>query len=525
LKHTEEDKERFVTAPFDTAAYVHPFRHPSYHATQLRAIAFAKNGNKQLLWVTAHDALVDKALVGNSAREEARKEHWLEFHDRFTGNIPGLLPLVLDLPIRFTDTIDKCSREQGIFKHARGVLRGWKLPDEEVQRVQELNVPEMVLKQRPLQLFIEVPTGTKVIPLVDGKKIFILKVQRKQWVLDKSGVLKIVRYGFPIVPDFGGTAHAYCGSTLDAVLGDLLPWYKTPCLEDMLRAYIIRSRMKEADKIILVQPYNPHLFRQGLLPGPQLLLDVLLKSLRGAEAKKAWREHEAQKKDKANEKKKGWDLFSLPCRRCTDNNAGVEVWKHIEAFGSSSRTMATLQRDVLSKGQDLCCLKCQHHLKWIGKDSKNIVVLCDICERGQPVTHFNVANQDMWRNYVEDVVTCKKCLGEKDDTLHFCNGVCQRDLPEFHFVDGSTAAAQLEGDSLALKCARCTLGKSNEKANSTLITCAGCKLEKHIPAFTVTVIKRFLSTGHHTNQRDKCNDCVFPACAACTEENRPMLKA
>ncbi len=62
------------------------------------------------------------------------------------------------------------------------------------------------------------------------------------------------------------------------------------------------------------------------------------------------------------------------------------------------------------------------------EDSK-ASILCDICERGQPVTNFNAANQEMWRNFGEDVVTCKKCLGEKDDTLHFCNGVCQRDLP------------------------------------------------------------------------------------------------
>ena len=88
------------------------------------------------------------------------------------------------------------------------------------------------------------------------------------WALDKAGNVKIIRYGFPIATDLGGTAHAYCGATMMTTLGGLLPWHKKPTLEDMLRAYIIKSRVKQADKIILAQPYSPQLFRQGLLPGP-----------------------------------------------------------------------------------------------------------------------------------------------------------------------------------------------------------------------------------------------------------------
>ena len=61
-----------------------------------------------------------------------RKERWLEFHDRYTNGIPGLLPLVVDLPIRFTEAIDKKSREQGVFKHTRGVLRTWELCADEI---------------------------------------------------------------------------------------------------------------------------------------------------------------------------------------------------------------------------------------------------------------------------------------------------------------------------------------------------------------------------------------------------------
>ena len=47
------------------------------------------------------------------------------------------------------------------------------------------------------------------MPTVDGKKIYTLALQRKIWNLDKEEKVKVIRYGFPIAPDFGGIAHAY----------------------------------------------------------------------------------------------------------------------------------------------------------------------------------------------------------------------------------------------------------------------------------------------------------------------------
>ena len=112
---------------------------------------------------------------------------------------------------------------------------------------------------------------------VNGRKFYTLLCQVKPCSLDRAGTIKLKRFGFPIVPDFGGTAHAYCGSTLPAAIGDCLSWDERPRREDMLRSYIIKSRVRQAENILIVQPYSPHLFRQGMLPGPQLLLEALLK--------------------------------------------------------------------------------------------------------------------------------------------------------------------------------------------------------------------------------------------------------
>ena len=48
-----------------------------------------------------------------------------------------MLPLVLDLPVRFTQEPDANDRVNGVFTNARGWLRGWDLPENEVERVRE----------------------------------------------------------------------------------------------------------------------------------------------------------------------------------------------------------------------------------------------------------------------------------------------------------------------------------------------------------------------------------------------------
>ena len=313
-KTVGEDKDRHLKEPFTGAPFGHPFRHPSYHATQFRAVHFAKAHGRRLHWVVAYDRIKEKTSSVTNEEEELRKERWLEFHDRCTPGIPGLVPLDLDLPVRFTESIGRQAREMGVFKHTRGTLRGWELEGDERPRLEATQEPEVVLKRRPLRLHIAVPTATSKMPKVDGVSIFVLKVQQKQWSLYKQGNIKICRYGFPIAPDLGGTAHAYCGSTIEATLGDLLPWYKKPQMQDMLKAYIIKSRIREADRLLLVQPYSPHLFRLGILPGPQLLFDVLTGKLTHTEAEAAWKKIAKKKKQRKDAAGPWLTEQTIPCR-------------------------------------------------------------------------------------------------------------------------------------------------------------------------------------------------------------------
>ena len=100
--------------------------------------------------------------------------------------------------------------------------------------------------------------------------VYCTKPRIREWTRDKAGYAKVRRLGFAIVPEFGGTIHGYCGETLDAILLDLLEWHRRPTMEDMHKAYVGRSCTRQADHMLLVQPYSPHHFRQGEMPGPTI---------------------------------------------------------------------------------------------------------------------------------------------------------------------------------------------------------------------------------------------------------------
>ena len=62
------------------------------------------------------------------------------------------------------DALGRGAKEQGAFKLARRILRGWEEPEDLDERVRSPVGWEITLQRRPATLFIEVPAGTKLMP-------------------------------------------------------------------------------------------------------------------------------------------------------------------------------------------------------------------------------------------------------------------------------------------------------------------------------------------------------------------------
>ena len=151
------------------------------------------------------------------------------------------------------------------------------------------------------------------------------------------------------MPEFGGTIHGYCGETLDAILLDLLEWHRKPAMEDMHKAYVGRSRTRQTDHMLLVQPYSPHLFRQGEMPGPTILMDVLRGKTSTAQAKKRWKKAQRQADTTDEGIEARWlKKMPLPCRNCSDED-DQSTWFPMTHF-SSAYNEAELWKFVVRQG-------------------------------------------------------------------------------------------------------------------------------------------------------------------------------
>ena len=98
----------------------------------------------------------------------------------------------------------------------------------------------------------------------------------KEWSLDGQGNIKITRYGFLHRSRLRQHRALLLWNLLDACIGDLLPWWHVPRMDDQLRGYIIKSRVMDSKNLLITQPYSPQLFRHGVLPGPYLLHETLM---------------------------------------------------------------------------------------------------------------------------------------------------------------------------------------------------------------------------------------------------------
>ena len=523
ISQRESDGEhmagKFVSAPF-----VHPFRAPTNHAQRLRSLHFARVHGSRVFWVVAHDA--PKDVTKSMGRQRTK---WLTYDDRQTGGIVGLLPLVLDLPVKFTMEPDRGDRLNGVFTNARGWLRGWDLPPQEEERIKNITTAEVVLEMRPTYLYVEMRSGNLGLPLMDGKRIYRVRPQWRTWHVDQAKAVEIRRCGFPIVPDFGGTAHAYCGTSLEAAIGDLLDWWQRPSREAAIRGYIIISRVGRLENLLLAKPYCPALFRLGPSAGPAYLLQVLRGELTRAEAMKKWQQEEeeaaaAEKREAENGRRERWPLaMELECRHCMK-------LLPITAFTTSSNK-SDIWSNTIAKGADLACLKCLHLLGLEHMPTE--IIFCDGCQKLRRLKFFSLEMKERWRWMVQsEPIHCKSCQAggaakgrdKASPDMYPCCGTgcsCEEGQvlhTELDFLEADLVEAVAR--KVSARCARCTVAE-DKTLQEIRFECHGCKEEKQLKYFSAVVCKQYLL--NERRQKKRCYECQYPQCAMVGCTARPQV--
>ena len=215
--------------------------------------------------------------------------------------------------------------------------------------------------------------------------VFPLKQRRVTWQLDGGiGDAKVVRLGFPLVPSFSGAAHSYTGATLAKAIVDCLDMAMTPKIEDMTKAYVCISRVRQAHDLLIAQPFTPALFKQGVIIGPHLLLRRFKESLSEASVEDEWQRLESAYKDVT----RAFKGLSWQCGECMALKSIVDY--------EGGPNCEELGKYIATCGQWRRCTEC----------SSGVRYLCTQCNACFPASKFD-ATAMQWSDKSE--LKCLAC--------------------------------------------------------------------------------------------------------------------
>ena len=120
---------RFQEDTFVKAPAVFPNNDRTYDVNKKRSLHFAAAQNQGIMYCIAKDVPSNQALQERSDLP-ARKIEFLSRHDRESGDLYGILPLIKGMPVAMTDHIDR-SIDKRILRGRVGYVHSWILDSQE----------------------------------------------------------------------------------------------------------------------------------------------------------------------------------------------------------------------------------------------------------------------------------------------------------------------------------------------------------------------------------------------------------
>ena len=127
----------------------------------------------------------------------------------------------------------------------------------------------------PYCIFLKFAGATWTVDPRLGEGVWPLVPVHRTWELNAAQGSKLKRYGFTLVPDYASTAFMIQGATLQAAIADCGDVVDAGGLSELMTTYVIMSRVKSANGLLLLRAFCATLFQQGALPGPYTLLKFL----------------------------------------------------------------------------------------------------------------------------------------------------------------------------------------------------------------------------------------------------------
>ena len=267
-----EHDVRFNQEMFWAAPLVFATNDMKYEVNKLRAMQYAQHHQKAVTFAPAKDVISTQALAERPDLV-SRKVEWLQRHDRESGDLYGVLPLVQGMPYVLTDHIDR-SEEKQLLRGRVGYMHSWEVDEADTskhvngERILQKNTKVVYLK------FYE-KNGDEVAWQLDGTTepgMYPIECKKSTWFLDKgrkNPALRITRCQVPIAPAFAFTAHAAQGQTYEqGAIVDL----RVSNTTSTLNGYVGITRVKSRENLLIYRSFPLHLYQNGDQHGPVLLL-------------------------------------------------------------------------------------------------------------------------------------------------------------------------------------------------------------------------------------------------------------
>ena len=256
------------TVNFADACLIVPNNDIKYESSKRRAKLIAQKKKEPILWAAAKDVPSHSALAECPSILQ-KKVEWLTKHDKETGDLPGMCPLVHGLPVMLADHVDR-SPEKQLLRGKIGHVVGWVLQKEDANVCRGSET----LAKLPVTVFVKFPKAKWKLPGLKECGVYPIVPQRAQWHIDrreKNSVLRVTRWQLPLLPAFALTAHAAQGRTLDAAIVDL----RVTKQMSKIASYVALSRVRRADDILIFRPFDVDMFSSGCPDGPVALIKWL----------------------------------------------------------------------------------------------------------------------------------------------------------------------------------------------------------------------------------------------------------
>ena len=166
---------------------------------------------------------------------------------------------------------DAQGRDVVILKHTSCTIYGWDIDNCDQERKAG---SQKLLRKLPKVIYLQFPGAEWQIHPRLPTGVFPLKWVTRSWKLSESGSM-VRREGFTLVPDYASTGFMMQGETLLAEIAECGDIFSVPGLTEILTTYVILSRIKRADGLLLLRAFSPNLFRFGSPPGPACLIKHL----------------------------------------------------------------------------------------------------------------------------------------------------------------------------------------------------------------------------------------------------------